>query len=78
MAAESSRVKRDYLKYNFRANIRSPMLFVKQFSLPSAIWRKTHSLPSVFSELGRGRQVLDSLPFLCDDSITFDMPRRNP
>jgi hypothetical protein len=32
MAVESSRLKRDCLKYNFRANIRSPMFFVKQFS----------------------------------------------
>jgi hypothetical protein len=32
MADESSMAKKDYLKYNLRANIRSPTFFVKQFS----------------------------------------------
>jgi len=37
MAGESSRAKKDYLKYNLRANIHSPTFFVKQFSKEPAL-----------------------------------------
>jgi hypothetical protein len=78
MAAESSRAKEDYLKLNFRANIRSPTLFVKRFSSPRRIRFKNHCLPSVFKELSRDSYVLGSLFFAQNDSITLDIPWRDP